>query len=276
MSATIDVGASPPGADAPAADMGRLFRLRRSWIPSLVGVGVLLVVWQIVGLTVFAKSGTVPPPTAILSEMRSDGWDFYRPNIVTTVTVAAKGWMWGNLLAIVTAVVFVQIPFVERVLMQVAVASYCLPTVAIGGVLLLALTGDKPRVILAAVSCFFTTLVGMHVGLRSVDRSSLDLVRAYGGGSWSQLWKVRLRSSLPALFAGLRIAAPAAMLGTIIGEWLGAENGLGVAMVNSQQALLIDRTWGIALVITGLSAVAYGATALVANLLTPWAPRLGR
>lgn len=276
MSATIDVGASPPGADTPAADTGRLFRLRKSWIPSLVGVGVLLVVWQIVGLTVFAKSGTVPPPTAILSEMRSDGWDFYRPNIVTTVTVAAKGWMWGNLLAIVTAVVFVQIPFVERVLMQVAVASYCLPTVAIGGVLLLALTGDKPRVILAAVSCFFTTLVGMHVGLRSVDRSSLDLVRAYGGGSWSQLWKVRLRSSLPALFAGLRIAAPAAMLGTIIGEWLGAENGLGVAMVNSQQALMIDRTWGIAVVITGLSAVAYGATALVANLLTPWAPRLGR
>ena len=159
--------------------------------------------------------------------------------------------------------------------MQVAVASYCLPTIAIGGVMLLALTGDQPRVVLAALSCFFTTLVGMHVGLKSVDQASLDLVRAYGGGSWTQLVKVRLRTSLPSLFAGLRIAAPAAMLGTIIGEWLGAENGLGVAMVNSQQALQIERTWGLALTITAISALAYAITALVARLAHPLGAEVG-
>ncbi|MCU1499464.1 MAG: putative transporter, permease protein [Acidimicrobiales bacterium] len=266
-----------PEADGSRAWLAEIFRFRRSWIPSLVGIAVLLVVWQVVGLTVFSASGTVPPPTRILSTMQADGWDFYRPNIEVTLKVAAKGWAYGNLLAIIAGIVFIQVPLVERVLMQVAVASYCLPTIAIGGVLILALpTGDKPRVVLAALSCFFTTLVGMHVGLKSVDSSSLDLVRAYGGNSWTQLMKVRLRSCLPSLFAGLRIAAPAAMLGTIIGEWLGSENGLGVAMVNSQQGLLIERTWGIALTITALSAVAYGVTALAARLLTPWAPKVGR
>ena len=270
--------ALPPAAvtDPRGSWVRETFRFRRAWIPSLVGITVLLVVWQILGLTVFSASGTVPTPTSILSGMGTDGWSFYRPNIETTIAVAAKGWLWGNLLGIVAAIVFVQIPFVERVLMQVAVASYCLPTIAIGGVMLLALTGDTPRVVLAALSCFFTTLVGMHVGLKSVDQASLDLVRAYGGGSWTQLVKVRLRTSLPSLFAGLRIAAPAAMLGTIIGEWLGAENGLGVAMVNSQQALQIERTWGLALTITAISALAYAITALVARLLTPWAPRLAR
>lgn len=283
---TIDLTSPSPSAPrVPSGDpelderrswFAEVFRFRKAWIPSLVGIAVLLVAWQAVGLTVFAESKTVPPPTHILSTMRSDGWDFYWANIQVTVQVAGKGWFYGNLLAIVAAVLFVQIPFVERVLMQVAVASYCLPTIAIGGVLILALTGDKPRVVLAALSCFFTTLVGMHVGLKSVDRSSLDLVRAYGGGTWTQLLKVRLRSCLPSLFAGLRIAAPAAMLGTIIGEWLGSENGLGVAMVNSQQALLIERTWGIALTITALSALAYGITALAAKLLTPWAPKVAR
>ena len=278
---TIDLTAPPgdPGLSTPDAERSwfqEVFRFRRSWIPSLVGIATLLVVWQVAGLTVFAESRTVPPPTAILSTMREDGWEFYRANIEVTLAVAAKGWFYGNVLAIAAAILFVQIPFVERVLMQVAVASYCLPTIAIGGVMILALSGDQPRVVLAAISCFFTTLVGMHVGLKSVDRSSLDLVRAYGGGSWTQLRKVRLRSSLPSLFAGLRIAAPAAMLGTIIGEWLGSENGLGVAMVNSQQGLMIERTWGIALTITLLSAVAYGLTALVANLLTPWAPKVSR
>lgn len=279
---TIDLTAPPPGdpglstPDAERSWAREVFRFRRSWIPSLVGIATLLVVWQVVGLTIFAESKTVPPPTAILSTMREDGWEFYRANIEVTLTVAAKGWFYGNLLAILAAILFVQIPIVERVLMQVAVASYCLPTIAIGGVMILALSGDQPRVVLAAISCFFTTLVGMHVGLKSVDRSSLDLVRAYGGTSWTQLRKVRLRSSLPSLFAGLRIAAPAAMLGTIIGEWLGSENGLGVAMVNSQQGLMIERTWGIALTITLLSAAAYGLTALVANLLTPWAPKVSR
>ena len=119
------------------------------------------------------------------------------------------------------AIAFVQIPLVERALLQLALASYCLPVIAIGPVLAVLFSGDTPKVILAALSVIFTTLIGTLVGLRSADRTSLDLIRAYGGGSWTQLWKVRLRASLPSMFAGLRIAAPAAMLGAIIGEYLG-------------------------------------------------------
>lgn len=253
-----------------------VLRFRRSWIPGIVGIGALLVIWQIAGLTLFTDTGTIPPPTDILSTMGEDGWTFYRPNIETTITAASKGWFWANLFAIATAVAFTLVPFLERLFMQVAVATYCLPTIAVGGIMVIALEGDTPRVILAAISCYFTTLVGTLVGLRSADRASLDLIRAYGGNPLTQLWKVRLRASLPGMFAGLRIAAPAAMLGAIIGEWLGSDNGLGVVMVNSQQQLNITRTWGIALVITVLSAAAYGVTALVGNLLTPWAPKAGR
>ena len=57
-------------------------------------------------------------------------------------------------------------------------------------------SGDTSKVILAAISVIFTTLVGALVGLRGADRTSLDLIRAYGGGTWTQLWKVRLRSGL--------------------------------------------------------------------------------
>jgi ABC-type nitrate/sulfonate/bicarbonate transport system permease component len=66
------------------------------------------------------------------------------------------------------------------------------------------------------------------------------------------------------------------MLGAIIGEYLGAESGLGVAMINAQQAFLVERTWGIALVATALSGAAYALTALIGRLLTPWAPRVTR
>jgi ABC-type nitrate/sulfonate/bicarbonate transport system permease component len=129
-------------------------------------------------------------------------------------------------------------------------------------------------VILAALSVFFVTLIGLLLGLRSADATSLDLVHAYGGGAWAKLRKVRLWASLPAVFAGLRIAGPAAVLGAIIGEYTGGESGLGVAMINSQQALKVERTWGVALAATAVAAIAYAIPALVGRLATPWAPRV--
>ncbi len=247
-----------------------------SWTPSLVGVCGLVAIWELVGLTVFHESKTIPPPSGIVSQMLRSGWHFYWPNIHTTVREAATGWVWGNAVAIVLAICFVEIPLLEKALMQVAVAVYSLPIVAIGPVLAILYRGDAPKVILAALAVFFSTLVAAVLGLRSADRTSLELVKAYGGGSWTQLWRVRLRASLPSLFAGLRMAAPAAVLGAIIGEWLGAERGLGVAMIVAQQQLHVEQTWGIALAATLLSGVGYAATAAVGRLLTPWAPRVSR
>jgi ABC-type nitrate/sulfonate/bicarbonate transport system permease component len=158
------------------------------------------------------------------------------------------------------------------VVTQLAVASYCLPLVAIGPILSLLLSGNAPVITLAALSVFFTTLIGCLLGLRSADRVSLDVVRAYGGGRWHELAKVRVVAALPATFAALKISAPAALLGAIIGEYLGhIDTGLGVAMTVSEASVDVPRTWGIALVSGLVAGVGYGLTALLARLLFPWA-----
>jgi ABC-type nitrate/sulfonate/bicarbonate transport system permease component len=246
----------------------------RAWLPGAAGALGVLVVWQALGM--IAANGSVPPPSAVLRQVATDGLGFYGTNLAQTLREAGWGWLWGNGAAIALAVVFVQVPVIERGLLRLAVASYCLPVIAIGPILAIVFSGDTPKIVLAALSVFFTTLISMIVGLRSADATSLELVHAYGGTSLTALRKVRLAASLPSLFAGLRIAAPAAMLGAIIGEYSGAETGLGVAMVNSQQALQVARTWAIALVATGAAGALYGLTALVGRLLTPWAPRMTR
>jgi ABC-type nitrate/sulfonate/bicarbonate transport system permease component len=261
---------------AVAVAAGKPTRVRRGlppWLGGLIGIVGILVVWQIAGLTVFHKSGTVPPPTRILSQMRADGWSFYWNNARVTMHEALIGYLWGNGLAIVLALSFLVVPWVERPLMKLGVASYCLPVIAIGPILQIIFNGQNPKIILAALSVFFTTLVGTLVGLRSADPIALDVVHAYGGGSVQKLRKVRIRSALPSLFVALRIAAPAAVLGAIIGEYVGGESGLGIAMIASQSGLRVATTWGIALVATLIASVAYGVTALVGRLLTPWAPR---
>ena len=248
----------------------------RRYVGGVVGILGVLAVWQLLGSTVFDENNAVPPPTAIVSQIREDGWDLYSANLTTTAQEAAWGWVWGNAFAMVCAALFVLLPFTEKALMRLAIASYCLPVIAIGPILLIVFGADTARVTLAAMSVYFTTLMGMLLGLRSADQTSLDLVHAYGGGGWAKLRKVRLWACLPSLFAGLRIAAPAAVLGAIIGEYLGGESGLGIAMIASQQGLLIERTWALAMVATGAAALGYAATALVGRLLTPWAPQVVR
>jgi ABC-type nitrate/sulfonate/bicarbonate transport system permease component len=264
MATVATVAAARPGGRRRGSGMP-------SWLGGVLGIVGLLIVWQILGLTVFSKGRAIPPPTHIISQMHKDGFALYWNNAVTTLHEAAIGYLWGNALAILCALTFLVLPAVERPLMRLGIASFCLPVIAIGPILQIVFNGETPKIILAALSVFFTTLVGMLVGLRSADKTTLDVIHAYGGNGFRKLTKVRLRAALPSLFAALRIAAPAALLGAIIGEYLGADSGLGVAMINSEQAFQIERTWAIALVATAIAGIAYGITALVGRLLTPWA-----
>ena len=242
------------------------------WVSGAIGFVGLLVVWQMIGWW-WNQHGTVPPPTDIIKQMNSDGFEFYWNNARTTLQEAGLGYIYGNLIAMAVALLVVIVPFLEKPLLSLGIAAYCVPIIAIGPILQITFDGQTPKVILAALAVFFTTLVGTVLGLRSADKTSLDVIRAYGGGRTKQVTKVRLKAAQPAVFAALRIAAPAAILGAIIGEYLGAESGLGVAMINSQQGLMIDRTWAIALVATFIAGMAFLITAMLGKALTPWAPR---
>jgi ABC-type nitrate/sulfonate/bicarbonate transport system permease component len=261
---------------APAAPRTRVRRRKLPrWVAGLLGIAALLVVWEIVGQLDLA-SGSIPPPSDIVSQMFDDGWSFYWNNVRVTLSEAAWGYVYGNLLAIGLAFVVLLVPLLEKPTMQLGILSYCIPVIAIGPILQITFDGQTPKIILAAMFVFFTTLVGTLVGLRSADPVMFDVVRAYGGGRVSELVKIRIRAALPSLFAALRIAAPAAILGAIIGEYLGGESGIGIAMIASQTSYEVSRTWGLAIVAGLLAGIAYGVTAMVGRALTPWAPRTGR
>jgi ABC-type nitrate/sulfonate/bicarbonate transport system permease component len=243
-----------------------------SWLSSVIGVVALVAIWQLVGSTMFREAGSVPTPSKVISQLVDDP-SFYWRNLSTTMKAAAQGWLWGNVLAIGLALLVLVVPLVERPVIQIGVVSYCLPIVAIGPIFTIVFDGQTPKVVLAAMSVFFTTLIGALVGLRSADPTTLDVIHAYGGNSVHKLAKVRFRAGLPSLFAGLRVAAPAAVLGAIIGEYFGADRGVGVAMIAAQQRLDAPTTWALALIATAAAGLTYAATALVGRLLTPWAPR---
>lgn len=253
-------------------------RLQSPRMMGLLGTLVIIAVWWLLAAGPLAAAGTVPTPGAVAVKLVDDGFSFYWTNASVTMLEAIQGYAIGVGLGLLAASLALVVPATERFVTQIAVISYCVPIVAIGPIVYLlvgAPRGGAPSgtaIVLAAFAVFFTTVINGLLGFRSADKRALDLVTAYGGGAATRLRKVQLFSALPSIFSALKIAAPGALLGAILGEYVGGvDRGLGPAMVNAQQNLDVERTWAVAIV---AAAIAGGSFALV-GLLEMVARRVG-
>ncbi len=139
-----------------------------------------------------------------------------------------------------------------------------MPAIVIGPIFVLVFPGDLPQIVLAAVLVYFPTMAAMLVGLNEIDPRLSDLVRIYGGREAALMRFVRLRSSLPSLLAGLKVAASLAVLGAILGEFgSGVRWGLGTFLLGSLSQGDAPRLWSIGLAATGLAMIGYGLFALI-------------
>jgi ABC-type nitrate/sulfonate/bicarbonate transport system permease component len=253
--------------------MSRLLRLP-TWAAGLIGLAGILVIWTILAFSPLAVGGVIPTPWAVLRQIVNDGWEFHVRNVGVTTLSALQGFLWGNLAAIGLALLVLLVPWLEGAALQIAIISYCIPLTAIGPIVyIVAGPGSRsPSIILAAMSVFFTTVVGCLLGVRAADRISLDLIEVYGGGRWSKLVKVQLIAALPQLLAALKIAAPAAFLGAILGEYLGGiDTGLGPVITAAQTNLRSSQIWSLALISGAIAGAGYGIVGLIARFATPWA-----
>ncbi len=244
--------------------------MNRNRFLGVAGSLIVLVIWQIVGMTGILGPD-IAAPAEIIRGVISDGTAFYGLHVPVTLASATVGYFWGNVAAIACAALVMTVPALEKLVLQVGIASACIPLIAIAPILAACFNGPVTSVIMAAVSVFFATLVGTINGLRQADSASEDLVRAYGGGKYLVLRKVQLLSALPNILTSLKIAVPAAILGTVIGEFMGRERGLGAALVVAQQDSDVVRTWGITLVSSLLAGIGFLLVAAVEKIATPWA-----
>lgn len=252
------------------------------WVLSVAGAVGLVAAWWILSVTVFSNVGSgkakaIPTPWQVVQAYGDSGWHFYQKNFSVTLAEAGQGFLWGNGIALAFAAIVLLVPRLEGLVMQLAVISYCIPIVAIGPLILLILgvpaAGEpsKTAIFFAALSVFFTTVVGSLLGLKSADKASLDVVAVYGGDRWTQMRKVRVVAALPAILTALQIAIPASFLGAVLGEYFGkVEVGIGPAMVIAQQSLNSPRVWGLALASGAVALVGYSLVGLVTRFSAPW------
>jgi sulfonate transport system permease protein len=246
---------------------------RRPTLPSIETALVsasLLIAWELLARTVLAGSFALAAPTDVVRHLIEQGPLFSR-NVAATLETALKGFLLGNTVAIALAMLIVLLPAVERPVFSAALAVYSVPIIALAPILLVLLDRSDAMVALSSLGVIFTTLVATTFGLRSADPATLNVVHVLGGGTASKLFRVRVMAALPSLFAGLRIAAPAAVLGATVGEFMGAERGLGVLITGALASLETTRVWTVAVLATLLSGGGYAAIGWLGRRLTPWA-----
>jgi ABC-type nitrate/sulfonate/bicarbonate transport system permease component len=260
----------------------RAFKLP-TWAISIIGVVVLVAFWWIVAVLFFGpKAGgtyaAIPTPPQVLDIFIKDGLGFYWKAFSVTLEEAGVGYLWGNGIALVLSALVLVLPWLEGVLTQVAVITYCIPIVAIGPLVLIILGGSKSpgdpsqtAIFLAALSVFFTTVVGTLLGLKAADKASLDVVTVYGGSRLTQLRKVRLIAALPGILSSLQIAVPAAFLGAVLGEYFGKiETGVAPILVAAAVSLNSPRVWAIFLLCAIVAIAGYTILGFIGRLIAPW------
>lgn len=230
-----------------------------TWIwPGLGGASIILA-W-LLAVHVFEVPGYIlPSPLAVMAVLWNSPGLLAR-NLSPTVQESIAGFLLGNGWAIATAIVFVHVPVLQRMYFPIATILNTIPIIAISPILIVVLgIGMASKIVIAALICFFPTLVNMSRGLQSVSPNEMELMRVLSANRREVFFKLRLPRSLPFLFASLRITSAGCVIGAIVGEWVGSTHGIGALIIqatfNYQLPLLyaaITLSSMVALLIFGL------------------------
>jgi NitT/TauT family transport system permease protein len=214
--------------------MTRLLRALASHVlPPLVALAILIGAWEAYIAWRDVSVIVVPAPHRIALRLYERPWFFSREGAYTLYE-ATLGLLAGSTVAIALAVVMAHSRPLEHALFPLAIAAKVTPVVAITPVLVIIFGfGEEPKIIVAALLCFFPMLVSAMIGFRDVDPAALEFFRSISASPWQVFWKLRVPSSLPYVLSALRVAYPLALIGAVVAEWFTGTHGLGYVVYSS-------------------------------------------
>jgi len=235
---------------------------------SLLLALAVLVVWQlavpILGLSPFV----LPTPLAIAKRMWTDGPLLGVQAWYTTLEVLA-GFGAAVLAGVPLALAIFYSRIFERAVYPMLVALQTVPKISLAPLLVLYLGyGWGPKIGLAFLISFFPIVISTVVGLQSLDKNLVNLVRSMGSTEWQTFAKVRLPAAMPSIFGGLKVAISLAVIGAIIGEYIAAERGLGYMQLQANQQFDTTLNFATVVSISLLGVVLYFAISLLESRIS--------
>ena len=232
-------------------------------LPALIFVFILLVLWQ-AGAMGMDAAYILPSPTQILARLWELRGPLFTAHLPATLLCTGIGLAISIVLGLLLAVLMDWSPAAEKMLYPLIVASQTIPTTALAPLFVLWFGYTIwSKVLVTVLITFFPIAITVFDGFRSAKTDMIDMLRTFGAGKKEIFLKLKLPAALPYFFSAIKMAIPLSIIGAAIGEWLGAQAGLGY--FSRRMMTQLDGA-GVFAPIVLLSAAAILAVAVV-NLL---------
>lgn len=207
--------------------------LRNSW-PAIALIVIIVAGWQTISMAGFVEKYVLPAPWDIVRAMVADA-DLYWTASLPTLTAILLGFGISVLIALPIAIGMVYSPLLQRAIYPLLVLSQVVPKVALAPLFIIWFGfGTPPKIFMVVLIAFFPLVVDAVVGFQAARPESLMLVRSMGASRWQAFWKVRFPWALPSIFAGAKVAITLAVVGAVVAEFVGADQGLGVVITQAR------------------------------------------
>ncbi len=247
-------------------------RIWRSRTLPVIGIVGLIATWWLVIVLFDVKPFIAPTPWAVLQTLYEKR-AVLLTNLWPTAYEAAGGFALGTLAAILIATVFVHSKALQDIFFPVVLAFNAVPLVAKAPVLVLIMgNGPEPKITIAALVCFFPTLVNMVRGLESVNPQAMELMRVLSASKTEIFFRLRLLNALPYLFSSLRIGASLAVIGAVVGEWVGSTVGIGALILQATFAFDSPLLYAAIVMSASLSLLFFLIVATAERIVIRWQP----
>ena len=244
-------------------------RLNRGFRITLV-ILASLVVWEIACRVFGIREFLLPAPSRILGVVANNPvW--LLTNAWHTLYSTLIGFVLAVIFGVTMAVLIISSRFLEETLYVLLVTMNSVPKVALAPLFVVWMgTGMLPKISIAATIAVFVIVIDLVLGLRSIDPDMIDLARSFKGSKWKTLVKIRFPSALPNLFAGMKVGITLALIGTIVGEFVASDRGLGHGIVVSQGSFEIPAMFAAIIVLGIMGTVLFFVVDFAERIALPW------
>lgn len=212
----------------------------------------------------------LPAPTRVMAVMLEQR-EILTMHTMVTIGESISGFVVAIILALIIGGIIYPFKRLKEILYPFLLISQTIPLIAIAPIILIWMGfGVFPKIVIVVLICTFPILISFLEGLDQVDRELIDLMRVMRADKKAIFFKGILPGSLPSFFAGLKISATYAVMGAVIGEWLGAEKGLGIYMTRAISSFKTDSLFGAIIVIVVLSISLFKGVEAVERFVMPW------
>jgi NitT/TauT family transport system permease protein len=232
------------------------------------GLGVLLLLTELIGRVGLLGRSWPPLSDVVAYLAEPSSRQLVGRALSATASAAAAGFVLGSVVAVAVAALGALAPLLQPGLDRLAAVVNAVPLIALGPLLITTVGREQTPMLIAALASGFAVFVAATSGLAAASRAHQDVFAVLGASRLTALRRLQAPSAVPLLVDGLTLAAPAAVLGAVIGEWFGAPRGLGVLLVSSMQNFQVDLLWTAALSAALVSLLAYTLLVAVRGLAT--------